>query len=510
MLRTANLFQDRMVLQREQRVPVWGMARPGARVSVSVQGSAAEAVADPAGRWQVTLGPLDAARGETLLVESEGERLEIRDVAVGEVWLAGGQSNMEFFMRYDRDLKQAMAGCENPDIRFYDVPETAYEGEEADFDYSQFGFWRPCDPENLQYFSAVGYYFAARVYAALHVPVGILGCNWGGTRAVCWMDEDSAARAASPWLEDYAAGLKKLPDPETCLEEYRRNPMNDRAHPFDIPIADRMMYGVSPEELAQILREAFGEGTPADVPIGPCHEWRPCGLYHTMLEKTAPYGVRGVLWYQGESDAAHADIYEGVLAELITCWRRLWNAPELPFILTQLAPLSEIYDPTAAAYPALRQAQQRVSERLERVWCTTAGDVGCVHDIHPKVKEPIGRRMALLALHYIYGQEELPCEAPLAVECRRTTEGIAVRFLHGEGLRRTDREPLPLELRLDGEILREGSGLEIDVEDGALRVRCAPAKLAAAKTLGMGDTPYYDMNLSNQAGIPAKPFTFAL
>ena len=126
-------------------------------------------------------------------------------------------------MRYDRDLKQALAGCENPDIRFYDVPEIAYEGEEADFDYSQFGFWRPCDPENLQYFSAVGYYFAARVYAALHVPVGIVGCNWGGTRAVCWMDEDSAARAAAPWLEDYAAGLKKLPDPETCLEEYRRN-----------------------------------------------------------------------------------------------------------------------------------------------------------------------------------------------------------------------------------------------------------------------------------------------
>ena len=510
MFQLAPIFRDCMVLQRGQRTAVWGIAAPGAQVSVSVQGRRSETAADATGRWRAELEPLEASSEETLTAESGGERLEVRDVAVGEVWLAGGQSNMEFFMRYDRDLKEALPRCKNPDIRFYDVPEVAYEGEERDFDYSLFGFWRRCDPENLQYFSAVGYYFAERIYAACQVPVGIVGCNWGGTRAVCWMDEDSAARCAGPWLEEYREGLKTIRDPEAYLAEYRANPMNDRAHPFDLPFADRLMYGVGPEDLERMLAEAFGGGTPADIVLGACHEWRPCGLYHTMLEKTAPYTVRGILWYQGESDAAHAELYEDVLTELIGCWRRLWGQEDLPFILTQLAPLSEQYDPTAQRYPEIRRAQQAVSEKLRGVWCTTAGDAGSFHDIHPKAKRPIGQRMALLALNHVYGRAELACEAPLAVECSRTPKGLTVRFRYGEGLRRGDEGALPLHVTVEGKQYDENSGLRVTVSDGVLHICSDLLDLSRAEAVGLGDTPYYRMNLCNQAGLPAKPFSFAL
>ena len=508
-MKTATIFGDHMVLQRDRSVPVWGEAAPGERVTVLLQGQEATATADENGSWKLTLEPLQVSGDETMTVTGAHETLTFTHVAVGEVWLAGGQSNMEFHMRYDKDFAQAVAVCENPLIRFFDYPELAYEGAEQDYDFSNFGFWRPCDPDNLQWFSAVAYYFARDLNAALGVPVGILGCNLGGSRAVCWMDETTAESCAKVWLKEYAEGLKAIPDLDAWFENYKKDPVNDHSHPFDNPLMDRMMYGVSAEEMRGIISAVFGgDGTPTmALQIGPCHEWRPCGLYHTMLEHVAPYGIRGFLWYQGESDAPHADAYEAVLSAMIRRWRALWSSEDLPFLQTQLAPLSETSDPSAADYPAIRRVQQRLAETMENVWCTNAGDVGSFHDIHPKEKQPIGHRMALLARCHVYGETGLLCEAPVAASCAFRDGELTVRFRNGDGLRRSSGDALPLTVTAAGQSFDMSKGLETEVVDDTLRIRSRVCDLSNWEAVSMGETPWYVMNLVNAADIPAMPFT---
>ena len=506
-MKTANVFGNHMVLQRDIELPVWGEAAPGTRVVVRIQGQEASTAADAKGKWKLSIGPLRVSRDETMTVEGEDETLCFSRVAVGEVWLAGGQSNMEFHMRYDKQFKEAVADCANPDIRFFDCPKLSYEGEEYDFDYSSFGFWRPCNAENLQWYSAVGYYFAQKLHAELDIPVGILGCNLGGSRAVCWMDEDTAKECAQVWLEEYAEGLKKIPDLNAYFAQYKSDPVNDHSHPFDNPIADRMLYGVTLEEMQEILSSLFGENkSPVFAfQIGPCHDWRPHGLYYTMLKKIAPYGIRGVIWYQGESDAFHADAYASVLSGMIGCWRRLWGF-ELPFLMAQLAPLAELADPSAAGYPAICRAQQTVSETLPGVWCSATGDVGSFHDIHPKEKRPVGQRLALLALNHIYGESGLLCEAPLAQDCSLENGELVLRFRYGQGLYRSSDAPLPLKVSIEGQSLEEARGLDVALKDNTLRIRSESLDLSRWETVSMGADPWYVMNLCNAADIPAKPF----
>lgn len=182
MLKPAILFHDHGVLQRGKRIPVWGSADPGAPVTVTVQGQTATAVADGEGNWTAVLEPLEASLTETLTVTSADETVTFTDVAVGEVWLAGGQSNMEFHMRYDADMAEEQPGCTDGQLRFFDYPEVSYVGQIDEADYGkEYGFWRKCAPEQLERFSAVGYYFAKDLRRGLDVPVGIIGCNWGGT-----------------------------------------------------------------------------------------------------------------------------------------------------------------------------------------------------------------------------------------------------------------------------------------------------------------------------------------
>ena len=157
MLKAADIFQSNMVLQRDKPLPVWGTAQPGTAVSISIQGQHAECVADSEGNWQATLPPLHNSEDETLAISANAEQLQMHHIAVGEVWIAGGQSNMEFYMRYEKHLNAVKPECANPHIRFYDVPELAFEGQKEQFDYSRMGIWRTASPEDIEYFSAVGY-----------------------------------------------------------------------------------------------------------------------------------------------------------------------------------------------------------------------------------------------------------------------------------------------------------------------------------------------------------------
>ena len=159
-MKLSPLFSDHMILQRGKRVPVWGEAAPGVEVRISIQGASYSAKADASGSWCVPVGPLDAQESGTLEIAAGSERILLQDVAVGDVYLAGGQSNMEFLMRYEQHFAAERESCFDPLLRFYDVPEIAYDGQDRDFDYSRVGLWRSASKEDLDYFSAPGYYFA--------------------------------------------------------------------------------------------------------------------------------------------------------------------------------------------------------------------------------------------------------------------------------------------------------------------------------------------------------------
>ena len=518
MLKTALAFGDRMVLQREKTVAVWGTAEPSETVEVWMQGKRAAATSDTDGNWIAYCGPYETSFEETMTVRSGTEQLTFSQVQVGEVWLAGGQSNMEFHMRYDADFPSEQASCKNDNIRFFDYPEVSYVGQIDEADYTkEYGRWRRADPENLERFSAVGYYFARELQARLKVPVGIIGCNWGGTPACAWMSEEAIREGGGQiYLEEYAAALQKL-DLEAYEAQFRQNPMSYQTDLLANPISDMMMFGCTPETFAAKLAELGVDlsNMAALLPsVGPKYERRPSGLYESMLGQLVPYALRGFLYYQGETDGdTHPACYKTLFPALIRNWRELWRE-ELPFLFVQIAPLERWMDCVGEHYVAIREAQQHTADTVPGTGMAVITDVGMQHDIHPKKKQPVGYRLALLAEKQVYGQEVL-AEAPTLIDAELREGELILRFAHaGDGLSLRERLPYGqsaqadrlggLQVFRDGQLL-EGEHLCAAVEGDRVILRSEQLRAEAETEVRLAKTGWYLVNLYNSAGLPARP-----
>ena len=499
MLKTARMFSDHMVLQRNKPIPVWGEAAPGDPVTVELDGSRVQAQANENGHWLAYLPEREAGVGLCLQVRSGQEQQTFHDVCVGEVWLAGGQSNMEYLLGFEKHIDEVLAGEMNPMIRFFNYPQVTYEGQLEDYNYCNDGFWRCCTKADLPYFSAVGYYFALDVQKALDVPVGIIGCNWGGTPACAWMDNRYLEGTdGAVWLREFEEATRNL-DVEAYKSAFRANPGNDRTHqlenPFNIKIVKE---GLTPQEQAQFLAAM----PQMPDPNGPWYERRPGGLYETMLKKVHPYAIKGVIWYQGESDDKHPEEYKTVFSRMIRCWRDLWQE-ELPFLFVQLAPFGQWLACGSENYPTVRESQQWVSKEVPNTWMASIGDAGMQWDIHPKDKLPVGHRLALLARGHVYGQPIL-CDAPELEWAKKEGDRIFLHFTHAAGLHKTcDALQAMVGIDASGES-REITTARIE-NDTLILPDCEDiCALAFART------GYYEVNLYNAAGIPAKPFEVEL
>lgn len=501
MLKTAMIFGDHMVLQRQKPIKVWGTEENGTVVTGILKGKdeeKAQVVVDASGEWMLEFVPCEAERGVILEISDGDMVITYRDIDIGEVWLAGGQSNMEYFLYYDAQKAEVLEGPMNNAIRFFDYPEISYEGQSEVKDFSYYGFWRTCTPEDLIYFSAVGYYFANSIQPGLDVPVGIVGCNWGGTPACAWMaPEYLQANEGRIWLDEYVENLKTM-DVEAYIQQFNANPMNMREDPFSDEFNNKILYpGLTPEEMDQIMK--FFESQGPDPGVGPVHPWRPCGVYETMLKKIAPYAVRGVIYYQGESDEKHSELYSVVLSNLIRCWRDLWQ-DEFPFLFVQLAPYGGWMGSTGEQYPILRSQQELVSKTVPGTWMASSSDAGMEYDIHPKHKKPIGNRLALLARGHVYG-EVLACDPPEFTGAERTENGICISFsgartLHIQG---NDIQAMVLTDR-DGQKLTWNG---VSAEDNKIMIKGIFPKQV---TIAFGQTGYYEVNLYNEMDNPVKPF----
>lgn len=506
-LEVDEIFGENMVLQQEKPVAIWGKGVPKETIEISIQGHLVKTSVAEDGSWKAVIPELKASEQEVLLIQSKTKQIKYQNIAVGEVWLAGGQSNMEFFMRYDKDLTVSIEKCENSKIRFFDYPVVPSEKDRNTKDYSEFGLWRICNKENLQYYSAVAYYFAQNLQKKLGVPLGIVGCNCGGTHSCCWMDENRVKKYGEVWMKDYEDGVKQIDDLEKAEKAYRNNPMTDKAHPFANSIADKMMYGMSPEEMQQMFASVMqGEDGVNMNLIGPWHEWRPSGLYHTMLKHVAPYTIRGVIWYQGESDEDHPEIYADMMKGVIECWREEWGEC-LPFLMTQLAPFGDKVGTGGTYYPELREQQEIVTKRIKDVYCASIGDVGNEYDIHPKEKQPVGRRLALLARGYVYG-EKILCDAPVVDTRKNEEDKIIINFLNAQGgLHLKGTEVNSLQILHNGQIV-DSQEYHCKIVENQLQILFEKKKEdMETYKIEFAKTPYYEVNLYNEAEIPVKPFS---
>ena len=505
-MKVNELFQSNMVLQQGKPCFVWGTAKAGEEITVTIQGKMASCVVerqeqpDFDAKWMVKLPALTVSEAESMHISNGTEEILLENIAVGEVWIAGGQSNMEFWMHYEEHFEEEKKICKNGLIRFFDVPKVAYEGQREEFDYSRMAVWRTCTEENLEYYSGVGYFFAKKLQRDLKIPVGIIGCNWGGTTSSVWMKEESVRKVGQPWIADHEKA-KEAWNMGEYWEFMHGFEGNNMGNPFENFFNNLVLYQTPPdEEMQQYFVKAYTEGTMSPELMALGVSSFPGVLYEKMLKAVAPFGIRGAIWYQGESDEPHAEIYDQMMIQLIADWRELWGE-EFPFLMVQLPGYDSWFGTPQTRYNELREAQKRAAGCVDNCWLASISDAGMQYDIHPKDKKTPGERLALLAEGKVYGMELL-CEAPYPSHITVEAEKVRIHFDNASGGLVLDGEKLnALEL-----IPNQDFSWKIEGEDLVLSV----PELRKDTQIRFAKQQFYQVNLKNMAGIPAMPFEYKI
>lgn len=505
-LQPAMMFAPNMVLQRDKPIPVWGRSVRGDTVTVTLNG--VERRADcPVGEWKTEFPPMPATECTEMTIQSAitGESLHFGNVAIGEVWLAGGQSNMEFLLKYDEGAEEMKATPKDEGLRYFRYPQTSFLGNlERDL-FPDDGFWRVWDsPENIGFFSGPAAYMGRKLRQALGVPVGFVGCNWGGTPAAAWTSlEDLKANPALKPVLDWQADVCAKLD----WAKYEQDAEVPAGEPSEEQKAmnEAFMMGGDPAELMKKFTPKPPEGYSPFVP-GPKAAVRPAGLYQQILCHVAPYAVRGVIWYQGEDDDAREwhEFYDESMKTLINSWRKLWKE-QLPFLQVELAPLDEGLG-KALHYAVIREKQRAAMDALDQVHNVCILDAGDAHNIHVRKKRPVGERLALLAEKYVYHMD-VAADSPRLSDARRKGDTVELRFRFAEdGLVWKPDPDVSLRVEADGVSVTP----EVSAQGDAMRLRC-PAFAGAGKiSIRYDEENYCVAGLFNSAGLPAFAFTVTL
>lgn len=382
-LRLAGLFCDGAVLQREKPVPVWGWAAPGAEVRVAFSGAEVRATAGRDGQWRVMLPAMPAsAKGATLAVRAGSEKLAVRDVLVGEVWLCSGQSNMEWMVSQVQNAEQEMAAAKFPLIRQFRVPKEPAEQPRDEVK----GNWQPATPATVGAFTGVGYFFARDVHRALGgVPVGLINASWGGKMIEVFTPPSAIARTP------YGPAVERRWQIET------KDLTRRKAEVYPGLVAEWTFA----RDAAKVGGEKFMRPKPQD-PMEILAQHRPACAFNAMINPLVPYALRGVLWYQGEHNISRAGEYRAMFGAMITDWRERFGQGDIPFYFVQLSTFGAPMDKTNTGFAELREAQLRTLEVPATGMAVTV-DIGTPDNIHPRNKQDVGARLARIAKAHIYG-----------------------------------------------------------------------------------------------------------
>ena len=377
-----DVISSGMVLQRERSIPIWGKADPGEHVTVRFGGQTKKAVASPAGNWSVRLDSLHAnATPAAMIVEGEN-RIELKDILVGEVWLVAGQSNMQRLLSETANGEAAIAAADHPLIRLFNVSRQVAFKHAA----PPLAVWRACTPESVKQFSAAGYYFGVELEKELNVPIGLINSSYGGSQAEAWTPVEYLRASADlkPTVERTKIWDEERPrvkaEYDEALKKWRAG--------------------------ADQARAAGARPTPSPAVPDALREYRVASsIYDGMIAPLIPFTIRGATWYQGESNEARAQQYGMLLPTMIRAWRERWD-DEFPFGIVQLPNYRDgKNDPADEPWSHVREAQRRTALTLRNVGLIVTIDIGEARDIHPQNKLDVGKRMALWALARVYGRK---------------------------------------------------------------------------------------------------------
>ncbi|MBQ6333923.1 MAG: hypothetical protein IJI46_02485 [Erysipelotrichaceae bacterium] len=505
-LRPALIFGEHMVLQRLKPIRIWGNSVEGDEVSVTLAGKTEIAKAED-GLWSVTFEAKEALDKTSLEIVSgrTGEKIRFEDVAIGEVWLAGGQSNMEFLMKYDIDFPETKKLASDELLRCFTYPQSAYLGFLELDDCPQAGFWRQwINEEDRSYFAAVPTYMGMMLREKLKVPVGIISCNWGGSPAAAWTSKEELANEprVKPILDWHEKALKELDWPSYFAASEVKAP---KPSAEQLAFTERFMMG---EDMSEFFKNFDPSKLPkvdyAPFNPGPRSVVRPSGLYENMLCKVAPYAIKGFLWYQGEDDDARdwAEFYDATMMALIKSWRKLWKE-EMPFYQIELAPFRGVGATAAKKYPLIRQQQAKAASGLAEVYDVCILDAGEEYNIHPRHKKMVGERLGRIVMKHSYGDENLVADCPKAIKAYRDEDRIIVIFENAaEGLEIKGDLKKYLSLSHDGETL----DYETELNKDRLILKCDLSK--AKIKIEFCESNYCVDPLYNSEGNPVFGFTF--
>ncbi|MBQ6567659.1 MAG: hypothetical protein IJL80_11440 [Treponema sp.] len=404
MFSVSPLFSNDCVLQRGTIITIFGEGSDGLEVQAVLKNkdgciTGKNKTFARNGRWRLCLEEQRAMTGATLVVSCKESKRVFYNVAVGEVWLAGGQSNMEFELGNSTEGPIELENEASPNVRFFYTKKNSWMDKKF-YEDERYNSWQVWGSESAHTWSAVGYFFAKKLARDLGVTVGIIGCNKGGTSASCWLSREALSEdtGLSSYLDEYEAAVGNKSEEEQ-IKEFDAYEKEQAA--WDKKYAD--LQKENPGVTWEQAEKQIGKN-PWPGPMGIKNPHKPSALYESMVARTAPYTIRGVLFYQGESDDHKPLLYYRLFSKLISCWRKLWGDDTLPFVFVQLPMHRYEGDEDFRNWCLIREAQEKIASTVRNTTLASALDQGQYNDIHPKTKKILGERMEVSALDLVYRQ----------------------------------------------------------------------------------------------------------
>lgn len=465
-LKVAEVFGHHMVLQRESHIPVWGTANRGDEITVELNGETCKAIAGDDGCWKVQLPPMPHGGPYELKVSSYSDEVLFKDVLLGEVWLCAGQSNMAFELKSSHKGAHSLQEAMPAQVRLMHYKQSAITNAKAwskqtltqlnNLEYLS-GQWAEASAETAADFSALAWYFGKSINQELDVPVGLIQMAVGGSPTEAWIDRKT---------------IEFHPQLVNMLYDW---PNNDHSMQW---CRQRASHNIKKAENARQR-----------------HPYQPAYLYEAGITQVAGYGIKGILWYQGESNAHNVELHEVLFPTLIESMRQAWGKADLPFYFAQLSSLNR------PSWPHFRDSQRRMASQIPNVSMVVTSDVGHPTDVHPKQKKQVGERLAYAALHELYNNTSVPYGNVEIEKVNWSQDLVSITFNHTDYLQTADDDIVKeLEVgRLDGlyypvEAKLEGNKLIIATGGQVVR-----AVRYGWKAFSLG-------NLLNEDGIPVSTF----
>ncbi len=480
-VKVASIFSSDMILQRGMSVPIWGNASPAETVAIDFNSQSVRTIADSNGKWLVRLSSMSEGGPFTMIIRGKNE-IHLQNIMIGEVWICSGQSNMTFELKKSNNAKDDLAGATNTMIRFFTVPKVVSETLQTECT----GSWSVCSPKEAEDFSAVGYFFGKALQESLKVPIGLVHDSWGGTAAEGWIPKEVLERDSdfTPILTRWNRDVADYP---RAIKEWQEQ-------------MSKILDQWKADSLTAVTNGKMVPRKPS-APRGPGHRDTPTGQYNGMLAPIIPTAIRGVIWYQGESNATRAYQYRKLFPALITYWRNVWQQGDFPFYYVQLPNLNRQPEPSKSGWAELRETQL-MTLSLPNTGMAVTIDVGDPKDLHPTNKRPVGARLALIALGKTYGKK-IEYSGPMVSDVTIKKNNVGFKFTHAEGGLVTSNKEKLIGFTIAGGD-KKFIAADAVIKGNEIIVSHPMVKNPASVRYAWADNP--NCNLYNKSGLPASPF----